>query len=111
MYFPATPISFEDTRADYQRRAKERATHYLSEAQARAKALHVPCEFIELESDRPYQTIIDTAAERGCDLIAMASHGRRGVAAVLLGSETLKVLTHFCDPGPCLSIRAWRSGR
>jgi ferredoxin len=51
--------------------------HYLSEAQARAKALHVPCEFIELESERPYQTIIDTAAERGCDLIAMASHGRR----------------------------------
>jgi nucleotide-binding universal stress UspA family protein len=88
----------EATRADYKRRAKERAAHYLSEAQARDKALHVPCEFEELESDRPYQTIIDTASERGCDLIAMASHGRRGVAAVLLGSETLKVLTHSTIP-------------
>ena len=44
--------------------------------------------------DHPYQTIIDTAQSRDCDLIVMASHGRRGVSALLLGSETQKVLTH-----------------
>ena len=41
-----------------------------------------------------YQAIIDTAAAKACDLISMASHGRRGLTAMVLGSETLKVLTH-----------------
>jgi len=45
-----------------------------------------------------YQGIIDAASARGCDLIVMASHGRRGVSAVVLGSETLKVLTHSKIP-------------
>ena len=49
-------------------------------------------------SGEPYRTIIDTAKARGCDLIAMASHGRRGVSALLLGSETTKVLTHSTIP-------------
>jgi nucleotide-binding universal stress UspA family protein len=96
--FPGHVDQLEDKCADYQRHAKEHAVRFLAEAEARAKALHVPCEFIELESAHPYQAIIDTAAERGCDLIAMASHGRRGVAAVLLGSVTLKVLTHSAIP-------------
>ena len=47
-----------------------------------------------LTSDIPYQAIIDAATEAGCDLIFMASHGRRGITALLLGSETNKVLTH-----------------
>jgi nucleotide-binding universal stress UspA family protein len=45
-----------------------------------------------------YQAIIDTAKERGCDLIVMASHGRRGVSAIVLGSETIKVLIHGTIP-------------
>jgi len=45
-------------------------------------------------SDEPYEAIIQTARDRGCDLIMMASHGRRGVRALLLVSETHKVLTH-----------------
>ena len=51
-----------------------------------------------LTSDIPYQAIIDAATEAGCDLIFMASHGRRGITALLLGSETNKVLTHSKIP-------------
>jgi len=53
---------------------------------------------LQLQSDSPYEAIISTAEKSKCDLIAMASHGRRGVAAILLGSETLKVLTHSKIP-------------
>ena len=45
-----------------------------------------------------YQAIIDPAASNGCDLIVMASHGRHGVSAIVLGSETVKVLTHSKIP-------------
>ena len=53
------------------------------------------CEHVTAE---PYQGIIDTAINRGCDLIFMASHGRKGVSALVLGSETQKVLTHSKIP-------------
>jgi nucleotide-binding universal stress UspA family protein len=53
---------------------------------------------VQIEHEQPYQAIIDTAAKRGCDSIVMASHGRRGVAAIILGSETVKVLTHSTIP-------------
>ena len=46
----------------------------------------------------PFQGIIDAARKQKCDLICMASHGRRGIAGVLLGSETNKVLTHSNIP-------------
>jgi nucleotide-binding universal stress UspA family protein len=49
-------------------------------------------------SDVPYQDIIDAATSTGCDLIFMASHGRRGFSGLLLGSETQKVLTHSTIP-------------
>jgi nucleotide-binding universal stress UspA family protein len=96
--FSGEADQLENTRADYERRVRQHAARTLAEAQARAKALRVPCEFVEIESDRPYQSIVATAIQRGCDLIAMASHGRRGVAALVLGSETLKVLTHSTIP-------------
>lgn len=48
--------------------------------------------------DQPWQAIIDAARETGCDLIAMASHGRNGVAALILGSQTTKVLTNSRIP-------------
>ena len=64
----------------------------------RAKAAGVVCDTLHVEHEHPYEAIIDTAAAKGCDLIAMASHGRRGVAAIVLGSETAKVLTHSSLP-------------
>jgi nucleotide-binding universal stress UspA family protein len=50
------------------------------------------------ETSNPYEGIIRVAEQKGCDLIMMASHGRRGVGALLLGSETQKVLTHSKIP-------------
>jgi nucleotide-binding universal stress UspA family protein len=51
-----------------------------------------------LEHEQPIQVIIDTAQNRGCDVIEMASHGQRGISAVLLGSEIRKVPTHSTIP-------------
>jgi nucleotide-binding universal stress UspA family protein len=53
---------------------------------------------LHIEHDQPYRAIIDAAVKRSCDLIVMASHGRRGVSAIVLGSETVKVLTHSTIP-------------
>ena len=58
----------------------------------------VACETIQVEHEDPYQAIIDTADSKGWDLIVMASHGRRGISAIVLGSETIKVLTHCKIP-------------
>jgi nucleotide-binding universal stress UspA family protein len=71
---------------------------YLRVVKDAAKAADVPCEVIRVTHDHPYQAIIETANTRGCDLIFMASHGRRGMAALVLGSETTKVLTHTRIP-------------
>ena len=61
-------------------------------------AAGVPCEANTVEALHPWEAIIDHAKLMECDLLVMASHGRRGVAALLLGSETQKVLTHSKIP-------------
>ncbi|MDO9315887.1 MAG: universal stress protein [Burkholderiaceae bacterium] len=61
-------------------------------------AAGVACETHTVEADHPWQAIIDLAKTAHCDLLVMASHGRRGVSALLLGSETQKVLTHSTVP-------------
>jgi nucleotide-binding universal stress UspA family protein len=66
--------------------------------QEAAKAAGVHCEAISVTSDQPHEAIIQVAKKRGCDLIMMASHGRKGVQGMLLGSETHKVLTHSRIP-------------
>lgn len=58
----------------------------------------VNCTNLTLTSDIPYEAIIEAATQSGCDLIFMSSHGRRGFSALLLGSETNKVLTHTTIP-------------
>ncbi len=63
-----------------------------------AAAAGVKCAATTVEALHPWEAICDHAKENGCDLIVMASHGRRGVAALLLGSETQKVLTHTATP-------------
>jgi nucleotide-binding universal stress UspA family protein len=84
----------ESTRAEYERNAPEHAARYLTAAANSAKMLGVPCDTLTVWHEHVYQAIIDTAAAKVCDLISMASHGRRGLTATILGSETLKVLTH-----------------
>jgi nucleotide-binding universal stress UspA family protein len=63
-----------------------------------ARAADLPCEAHTLEALHPWEAIVDHAKQQGCDLIVMASHGRRGMASLLLGSETQKVLTHTTIP-------------
>ncbi len=58
----------------------------------------VPCDKLTLNKNVVYEAIIEAATQSGCDLIFMASHGRRGLSALLLGSETNKVLTHTKIP-------------
>ena len=66
-------------------------------ATARSTAA-VACDSDTAVNEVPYEAIIDAADRHGCDLIFMASHGRRGMAGLLLGSETQKVLTHSKTP-------------
>ncbi|MBI5255717.1 MAG: universal stress protein [Burkholderiales bacterium] len=68
-----------------------------------AKAGGVACDGFTVEALHPWEAILDQAKQQSCDLIVMASHGRRGVAALLLGSETSRVLTH--SPIPVLVIK------
>lgn len=96
--FSAGADQLAATQTEYERHSREQADRYLVDAALKAKAHGVVFDSLEVEDDHPYQAIIDTAEQRGCDLIAMASHGRRGVAAVVLGSETTKVLTHSKIP-------------
>ena len=87
-----------DTPEEYKRHVAAFASQYLDIAKHIAVAADVPCDLVQLEHEHPYQAIIDTAQNRGCDAIHMASHGRRGISAIVLGSETLKVLTHSTIP-------------
>ena len=93
-----TPASLSDTRDSYAKHAKAEAERVLAEAQKKAKELGVTCAVVQVEADQPYKAIIEAADKNGCDLIAMASHGRRGMAALVIGSETTKVLTHSAIP-------------
>lgn len=84
----------EDTREEFARDSNAHARRYLGVIERAAVEAGVPCETVLATSDDPYEAILRTAHDRGCDLIMMASHGRRGVRGLLLGSETHKVLTH-----------------
>jgi nucleotide-binding universal stress UspA family protein len=79
---------------EYVKSAQEK----LEELRARMQSAGIQCDATVVAGDSPYEEIIAQAEQRGCDLIMMASHGRRGLDAVLLGSETVKVLTHSKIP-------------
>lgn len=87
-----------DSRAEYLEHAHQRAEKLLAGAIEKAKERGVAYASEVIEGDHPYEAIIAGALKHGCDLIAMASHGRRGVSALILGSETTKVLTHSTIP-------------
>ncbi|MYM76262.1 universal stress protein [Duganella sp. FT134W] len=92
-----------DTPDSYAAHSLARARTRLETVAAEARAQQVVYETVTLEHAEPYQAIIDTARQRQCDLVAMASHGRSGLQAVLLGSVTQKVLAH-CH----LPVLVWR---
>ena len=88
---PTTPEQFAKS-------ASAEAEAILSKARGAAEADGVACDSDTAVNEVPYEAIIDAADRHGCDLIFMASHGRRGIAGLLLGSETQKVLTHSKTP-------------
>ncbi len=88
---PVPPQEFFDAQ---ERIASERVNAVRAACQAAGQA----CEAHTVEAVHPWEAIIEHATNNGCDLIVMSSHGRRGVAALLLGSETQKVLTHTSIP-------------
>ena len=77
---------------------KDRAEKILAAAEKRAKAKGLSVQLMFVRNSLAYDGIIAAAKKRKCDLIIMASHGRRGLSALLLGSETTKVLTHSTIP-------------
>jgi nucleotide-binding universal stress UspA family protein len=78
--------------------AKTEGNKYLDRLQAAAKSADVIFDRVLLENDDAWKGILDAAQKKGCDLILMAAHGRRGLSALVLGSETNKVLTHSKIP-------------
>ena len=89
--FAGMPETFRRQALEYLEAAAREA---LATASSAAKAASVPVNILMVESDHPHEAIIAAAKSNGADLILMASHGRSGVKAVLLGSVTQKVLTH-----------------
>ena len=96
--FTSDPSMITDTPEQYRRHTEALAGQYLDAAKDIAAKAGVPCDVVHVVHEHPYRAIIDTAQSKGCDAIEMASHGRRGISAILLGSETLKVLTHSTIP-------------
>jgi nucleotide-binding universal stress UspA family protein len=82
----------------YKKRTAALTPKYLKQVSDAAAAAGVSCAVIHVEHEHPYRAIIDAAKKNGCDLVAMASHGRHGLSAVVLGSVTVKVLTHSNIP-------------
>lgn len=82
----------------YTQDAQRHAGKVLAKAQAKMRAAGIEAAVYQSLSNEPYEGIIAAAKKKRCDVIVMASHGRRGVAGFLLGSETQKVLTHSKVP-------------
>ncbi|WP_354682529.1 universal stress protein [Cupriavidus necator] len=84
-------------RKAFEEEAALHASSRLAAVVAAAEAAGVTCE-TDMSTSVPYKGIIDAATRHGCDVIFMASHGRRGLESLLVGSETQKVLTHCSIP-------------
>ncbi len=87
-----------ETAEEHDAHAARVADKALEQVKMAGEAANVPVETLREVHDQPYRAIIDCALANQCDLIVMASHGRRGVSALLVGSETAKVLTHSTIP-------------
>lgn len=91
------------TEATYTQDAIAHAERYLAEAQNLAKAAGIECHGGYVFNDHPNEAILETVRTQHCDVVVMASHGRRGMSRMLLGSETHKVLLE--SPVPVLVCR------
>lgn len=93
--YPFSPLSantFSDERSEFEGRAREIAEGRVAKVSTAASVLGVPCETVVTQSFSPSGDIVAVAKCRACDVIFMASHGRKGINNLLIGSETHKVL-------------------
>lgn len=96
--FTADADMLESTEDEYLASSDARASQYLAVVSDAARAAGVDCSTLLVRSEAPYEAILRAARDHACDLIIMASHGRHGLSAMLLGSETQKVLVHSAIP-------------
>jgi nucleotide-binding universal stress UspA family protein len=94
----ATVAQIEETRAGYEASSVQHAGEVLAACEAVAGAAGVASTLVKETADEPHRAILRTAAAAGCDLIAMSSRGRRGLAAAVLGSQTMRVLADSTIP-------------
>ena len=87
----------------YEQMAASAANSILQKAAQVAKSNGVSCDLVHVQDQHPAEGIVAAAKEKDCDLIVMASHGRRGVSRMLLGSQANEVLTH--SKVPALIVR------
>jgi nucleotide-binding universal stress UspA family protein len=85
-------------RAEYAKSSAEAAKRILSAVEELAKQSGVTCATVHARNQFPAEGIIATAKDQGCDLIVIASHGRRSLSRLFLGSEARRVLTHSTVP-------------
>lgn len=98
IYGGAGGVAAHETESHYKQRIAADAESVLASVLKEAAAAGVESDSTYAASNSPYEEILKAAVKRKCDLIVMASHGRRGLAHLLLGSETQKVLTHSKIP-------------
>ena len=96
--FAFNPDQLAYSQCTYLEHARTEAVRILQAIAARAEAAGIACAVVRREADHPHDAIIDVAYAEGCDVIVMASHGRRGISALVLGSVTQKVLAHTSIP-------------
>jgi nucleotide-binding universal stress UspA family protein len=89
--------------AQFEEMAAAAATNILEKVKQTARSQGVACDVVHVQDQHPAEGIIAAAKDKGCDLIVMASHGRRGIDRVLLGSQANEVLTH--SKVPALIVR------
>ena len=92
---------------DMDEQARVQAARFLAFVQRTADAAGVPCETLIAKGQHPYDAIVDTANERGCDLIVMTARHRKGLASLIMGSEASRVLHRASIP--VLTFRALMS--
>ena len=91
-------VSIVFSEEDYQKAMTSSAEKILQGASTAASGRGVPCETVHVKDQFPAEGIIDIAKARGCDLILMASHGRRGLSRLVLGSQANRVVTQSTVP-------------
>jgi len=98
VYAESAILAAQVTAGQYRKEAVRHAEEVLAKAARKLEGTGLTVDTLNAVNDLPYEAIIAAAAKKKCDLIIMASHGRRGVTGFLLGSETQKVLTHSKVP-------------